>query len=151
MPAFASVLGAAITENLATFTAVECRDRPHFRDPLPTSDRKLDRTQVPGVCDGWSDLGPPPLIPIDTAIPTLVLAGQFDPVAGPALSRHIAELIGKNARWIEFPLIGHNVRQFSPCGAIIAADFIDHPMDVPDASCANRIAAIHFLPKYQEP
>jgi pimeloyl-ACP methyl ester carboxylesterase len=81
----------------------------------------------------------------------LVLAGQFDPVAGPALSRNVARLIGMQARWIEFPLIGHNVRQFSPCGARIAADFIDHPTEAPDASCANRIAAIRFLPKYQTP
>jgi pimeloyl-ACP methyl ester carboxylesterase len=149
--AFASVLGMAMTENVATYTAVECRDRPHFRDPLPAADSKLDRTQIHGVCDGWSDLGPAPLIPTDTSVPTLLLTGQFDPVAGPALSRRVAALIGKNARWIEFPLIGHNVRQFSPCGARIAADFIDHPREAPDASCADRIAAIRFLPKYQEP
>jgi pimeloyl-ACP methyl ester carboxylesterase len=149
--AFAPVFGMAMTQNIATFTAVECRDRPHLRDPLPASDSKLDRMQGQGLCNRWSDLGPPPLIPIDTAVPSLVLAGQFDPVAGPALSRHVAELIGKNARWIELPLIGHNVKEFSPCGARIAADFIDHPLEVPDTSCAARVAAIRFLPKYQNP
>jgi pimeloyl-ACP methyl ester carboxylesterase len=84
-------------------------------------------------------------------VPTLVLAGQFDPVARPALSRRVAEMIGNNARWVEFPLVGHNVRQFSPCGAKIAADFIDHPAQAPDTSCADRIAPIHFLPRYQSP
>jgi hypothetical protein len=74
------------------------------------------------------------------------LAGQFDPVAGPALSRHIADLIGASARFVEFPLIGHNVRQFSPCGAKIAADFIDNPAQAPDTSCSDRIAPIGFLP-----
>jgi hypothetical protein len=72
-------------------------------------------------------------------------------VARPALSRRVAEMIGNNARWVEFPLVGHNVRQFSPCGAKIAADFIDHPAQAPDTSCADRIAPIHFLPRYQSP
>jgi pimeloyl-ACP methyl ester carboxylesterase len=84
-------------------------------------------------------------------VPILVLAGQFDPVAGPALSHHVAELIGKNARFVEFSLIGHNVRQFSACGRRIAADFIDRPAQAPDISCADRIAPIRFLPKRQTP
>jgi pimeloyl-ACP methyl ester carboxylesterase len=84
-------------------------------------------------------------------VPTLVLAGQFDPVAGPALSRHVAEQIGKNARFVEFPLVGHNVRQFSPCGAGIAADFIEHPAQAPDTSCADRTAPIPFLSKQRIP
>jgi hypothetical protein len=79
------------------------------------------------------------------------LAGQFDPVARPALSRHVAELIGNNASFVEFPLVGHNVRQFSPCGAKIAAEFIDHPTLAPDTSCADRVAPIRFLPKSQTP
>jgi hypothetical protein len=43
--------------------------------------------------------------------------------------------------------IGHNVRAFSPCGAKIAADFIDNPAQSPDTSCADRAAPIRFLPK----
>jgi hypothetical protein len=80
-------------------------------------------------------------------VPTLVLAGQFDPVARPALSRHVADLIGGSARFVEFPLVGHNVRQFSACGAKIAADFIDHPAQKLDTSCADRTSPIPFLPK----
>jgi pimeloyl-ACP methyl ester carboxylesterase len=84
-------------------------------------------------------------------VPTLVLAGQFDPVVGPALSRHVAELIGRHAEWIEFPLVGHNVRHFSPCGARIVAAFIDHPALSPDASCAANRPSIRFLPKSRTP
>jgi pimeloyl-ACP methyl ester carboxylesterase len=80
-------------------------------------------------------------------VPTLVLAGQFDPIAGLSLSRHIAELIGNSARWVEFPLIGHNVRHFGPCGTTVVAEFIDNPAQSPDASCADRAAPIRFLPK----
>ena len=68
-----------------------------------------------------------------------------------AASARVAELIGRNARWIEFPLVGHNVRHFSPCGAMIAADFIDDPAQAPDASCADRNPPIRFASKAQKP
>jgi pimeloyl-ACP methyl ester carboxylesterase len=84
-------------------------------------------------------------------VPTLILAGQFDPVARPSLSRHLAELIGPNAHWVEFPLVGHNVRHFSPCGARIAADFIGNPGQAPDTSCADRSPPIRFVSKAQIP
>jgi pimeloyl-ACP methyl ester carboxylesterase len=148
---FASQLAEAATGNRATNAAVDCRDRPSFRDPLPAAANVLDRMQLYGVCDGWSDLGPPPLVPNNTAVPTLVLSGQFDPVAGPSFSHHIAELIGNNARWVEFPLIGHNVRHFSPCGTTVVAEFIDKPSQAPDTSCADRTPPIVFAPKSQTP
>src|SRR5262249_30516115 len=145
-PVLASQLSAAATLNQALHVAVECRDRPRLHAKLGPDAHVLDRTQLYGVCDLWSALGPPPLVPVGTDVPTLVLAGQFDPVARPASSRHIAELIGHSARFVELSLIGHNVRQFSPCGAKIASDFIDHPTQAPDTSCSDRTTPIRFLP-----
>jgi pimeloyl-ACP methyl ester carboxylesterase len=143
-----SALAAAAAEvNHATNVAVECRDRPHYRDPLPAGASVLDRLQPYGLCNDWSEIGPAPLVPIGAAVPTLVLAGEFDPVTRPSMSQHMAALIGPNARWVEFPRVGHNVRAFSPCGAKIAADFTDNPAQSPDTSCANRAAPIRFLPK----
>ena len=147
----ASQQAAAETGSRATHAAVECRDRPHFRTQLAAGASVLDRTQLYGVCEHWSEPGPSPLVPAGTDVPVLVLAGQFDPVARPVLSHHVAVLIGKNARFVELPLIGHNVRQFSPCGRRIAADFIDRPAQTPDTSCADQIAPIRFLPKRQTP
>jgi pimeloyl-ACP methyl ester carboxylesterase len=146
-PVLAAQLAAAATQNRATHAAVECRDRPHYRQDLPAGAHGLDRRQLYGVCARWSDLGPSTLLPAGTRVPTLVLAGQFDPVARPALSRHVANQIGGSARFVEFPLFGHNVRQFSPCGAKIAADFIDHPAQQLDTSCTDRTVPIPFLLK----
>jgi pimeloyl-ACP methyl ester carboxylesterase len=150
-PVMASQLAAATTQNRATHASVECRDRPHLRTPLSYVASTQEPRLLYSICDRWAELGPLPLVPGGTSVPTLVLAGQFDPVTRPAFSRHIAELIGNNARFVEFPLIGHNVRQFSPCGARVAADFIDHPAQAPDKSCADRIAPIRFLSKLQAP
>lgn len=143
--ALASLLADAGQQDLADNAAVECRDRPHRR--APTASGMPFFEWLSGVCEHWSEVGPPPLIPINTTVPTLVLAGQFDPVAGPELSRQIAAAIGTNASLVEFPRVGHNVRHFSPCGAAIAASFIEHPTEALDTSCANRRPPIPFLPK----
>ena len=137
----------AAAVNPSTNLAVECRDRPHYRDPLPAGASVLDRLLPYGLCDDWSELGPAPLVPIGSAVPTLVMAGEFDPVTRPSDSRHVAALIGPHAHWVEFPRIGHNVRRFSSCGAKIAADFLDNPAGPPDTSCADRAAPIRFLPR----
>jgi len=145
--ALAAVLSGAADLNYPVNIAVECRDRPHLRKPLAAGADALDQISHHGVCTGWSDLGPPPVIPAGTSIPTLVLAGQFDPNANPPLSRHVAELIGDRARWVEFPLIGHNVRHISPCAATIVAAFIAQPGKAPDTSCAQQPQPIRFLPR----
>jgi hypothetical protein len=36
-------------------------------------------------------------VAVGTTVPTLMLAGQFDPVAGSALSRQVADEIGAHA------------------------------------------------------
>jgi pimeloyl-ACP methyl ester carboxylesterase len=144
----ASAYSAMVAEvNRSTNLAVECRDRPHYYDPLPASASVLDRLQPYGLCDVWSEIGPAPLVPIGTAVPTLVMAGEFDPVTRPSQSQHVAALIGPRARWVEFPRIGHNVRGFSPCGTKIAAGFIENPARSPDTSCTDRAPPIRFLSK----
>jgi pimeloyl-ACP methyl ester carboxylesterase len=135
-----------------TYLAVESRDRPHYRDRLPAGASVLDRLLPYGLCNDWSEIGPAPLVPIGTAVPTLVLAGEFDPGTRPSQSQHAAALIGPNARWVEFLRMGHDVstprasngKAFSPCGAKIATDFIDNPTQSLDTSCVDRAAPIHF-------
>ncbi len=142
----ASALAAMAAEvNQSTNLAVECRDRPHYRNPLPAGASVYDRLQPYGLCDDWSELGPAPLVPIGSTVPTLVLSGEFDPVTRPSQSQHVAELLGPNAHWVEFPSMGHHVRGFSPCGARITAEFIANPAQLPDTSCAGRAAPIRFV------
>jgi pimeloyl-ACP methyl ester carboxylesterase len=140
-PLLVALKAAASTQDIGVHAAVECRDRPHYRDPLP-NDAGTSDAILYGMCRDWAELGPPPLIPQGASVPTVVLGGQFDPVAGPALGRDIAERIGPAARWIAFAGIGHNVRHFSACGAQITFDFIGNPDKAPDTVCASRMPAI---------
>ena len=135
----AKLYEAALTRQVATTVAVECRDRP------------LVRSGLSGICDTWAPLGPPLLTPAASTVPTLILAGTIDPVAEPNESRRIAEIIGSNAQWIEFPEIGHNVRAFSPCARRIVADFIAQPESSLDASCARYPLRIQFLKAPPQP
>ena len=136
----------AAGSDIADQTAVECRDRPHLRMPPAKDASPFDNLHAFGICAEWSKLGPPPVVPVGTAVPTLVLAGQFDPVAGLALSRQVADEIGAHALWVEFPRLGHNVRFFSPCATGIVSRFIERPEATPDTSCRLRRPPIAFLP-----
>ncbi len=138
----AKLYEAALTRQVATTTAVECRDRPHFRGATPAPDDIF--AGLSGICDTWAPLGPPLLIPAASTVPTLILAGAIDPVAEPHESRRIAEIIGSNAQWIEFPEVGHNVRAFSPCARRIVADFIAQPQGALDDSCALHPLPLQF-------
>jgi pimeloyl-ACP methyl ester carboxylesterase len=134
----AKLYEAALTRQVATGTAVECRDRP------------LARTELSGICDTWAPLGPPLLIPAASTVPTLILAGAIDPVAEPHESRSIAEIIGSNAHWIQFPEVGHNVRAFSPCARRIVADFITQPESALDVGCALHPLPLQFIKAPQQ-
>jgi len=59
-------------------------------------------------------------------------------------SRSIGEIIGRNAQWIEFPEVGHNVRAFSPCARRIVADFIAQPRGARDDGCALHPLPLQF-------
>lgn len=149
-----SIMEAMVMEaagsDIADQTAVECRDRPHLRMPLANDASPFDKLHAFGICAEWSNLGPPPVVPVGTTVPTLVLAGQFDPVAGLALSRQVAEEIGAHALWVEFPRLGHNVRFFSPCATGIVSRFIERPEATLDTSCRLRRPPIPFLPKFKK-
>ncbi len=123
--------------------AVECRDRPHFHEASPAPD---DLGTLEGICDGWAPLGPPPLVPRDTAVPVLVLAGQFDPNAPPDRSRAVAAMIGPRARWVEFMRMGHSVRAFSACAVGLVSAFIDQPDQPSNTACAAQAPVVQYLP-----
>ncbi len=142
---------------LALINACPPEDQSLAEDKLPkptfvdTADAGLfEKVRGFGICAEWSTLGPPPVVPIGTTIPTLVLAGQFDPVAGVALSRQIADEIGAHALWAEFPRLGHNVRFFSPDAAGIVSRFIEHPEATLHASCCLARPPIPFLLKSEQ-
>jgi pimeloyl-ACP methyl ester carboxylesterase len=130
--------GAKRAGNEGAFVAVECRDRPRWRETATAGASPLDLALLPpGVCPDWSAAGPEPEVPQATSVPTLVLQGQFDPNIRPEQSRRVADLIGSQARLIEFAGIGHSVRHYSPCATGIVTAFIAAPDQELHTACAT--------------
>lgn len=74
---------------------------------------------------------------IRSDIPTLILAGAYDPVTPPALGE--AALKGlPNGRLISFPGLGHGLTE-TMCGQIVLTQFIADPRASLDQSCVEGL------------
>jgi pimeloyl-ACP methyl ester carboxylesterase len=73
--------------------------------------------------------------PVRSDIPTLVLAGEYDPVTPPDQSRHASESLS-HSTFVLFPGMGHSEVFASPeCPEIIFRAFLADPLANVDTSC----------------
>ena len=88
------------------------------------------------TCALWNVPPSPPVEnePVRSDIPTLVLAGEFDPITPPSAGMAVAANLS-NATFIEFPAAGHGVLSDGECVESIVLAFLDGE-NAPDASCA---------------
>jgi pimeloyl-ACP methyl ester carboxylesterase len=104
------------------------------------------------LCDAWPVEEADPAIkePLVSDIPTLVLAGEFDPITPPEYARLVAGHL-TNAYLFEFPGIGHGVVGSGPCAETVVQAFLDDPATAPDASCVDTLPGVVFdLPEEVE-
>jgi pimeloyl-ACP methyl ester carboxylesterase len=98
------------------------------------------------ICAAW-DLDPaPPLAtePVASDIPTLVLAGRYDPITSPEWSR-TATVNLTNSVFVEFLASGHSVLTNNPCAMQITAAFLDNPDKKLDLSCVETAPRPRFV------
>jgi hypothetical protein len=76
--------------------------------------------------------------PAGLAVPTLVLAGEFDPVSRPAAARRARRAHRPAARVVEFPRLGHNVRHFSSWRRRVVAGFHRRSGEAPTSAASAR-------------
>ncbi len=77
-------------------------------------------------------------------LPTLVMAGQYDPITPPVWGERTTEHLG-NATFVEFPSVGHAASVSGDCPLEVAIAFIDDPTAVPDSSCVDGVAPVDFV------
>jgi pimeloyl-ACP methyl ester carboxylesterase len=100
------------------------------------------------ICAGWGATEPRPSAarPVASDVPTLILAGEYDPRTPPAY----AQIAGRSLRnsWsFVFPGIGHFITRLSPCAHRVMIDFLADPALRPDASCiADMGPPAWFIP-----
>lgn len=83
--------------------------------------------------------------PVTSDIPTLVVAGQFDPITPPDYGRQTVANLSR-AYFYEFPGAGHGVFDSSYCPLSITLAFLDDPSASPDDSCISDMQLEYLIP-----
>ncbi len=141
-PAPVSLIPQAISDGM--FLSVECSERFAFADPAaiaadaaahPRFTTYLDRDWHPAACATWGagTAEPADVAPVSSDLPTLLFAGELDPVTPPANARLAAETLTE-ATIVDVPGAGHGVTLIRCPSDIRDAFFLD-PGRAPDTSC----------------
>jgi len=72
--------------------------------------------------------------PVTSAIPTLILAGEYDPTTPPAYGKLAAQTLSKSYFFL-FPGIGHGVVGRNSCATNLFHSFVVNPDRAPDSTC----------------
>lgn len=123
-------------ENTAYETDAEYAQVGASIDP-PIRDHLMQASlYASGICDVWAVPAVPEAdkAPVVSSVPTLLLAGQFDPVTPMAWAALAAEGLA-NHHLYEFPAAGHGVLRTSACARAMIEDFLREPGSPPDATC----------------
>lgn len=133
------------------FHNVTCRERAPLADRAEIEDLRDDSppwllAAVGGLesldeCDDWPVEPADPALsePVRSAVPTLVLAGGFDPVTPPEWGR-TQSAAQEAAFFVEFATYGHAVG-FEPCARDMIGWFLDEPTIDPDRTCLLALPA----------
>jgi pimeloyl-ACP methyl ester carboxylesterase len=76
------------------------------------------------------------ITPIKTDVPSLLLAGTYDPITPPEWNDNFRKQFDNHYYYV-FPKVGHGV-VFTTCGLEITQQFIANPTQQPDAACLEQ-------------
>lgn len=82
--------------------------------------------------------------PVESSIPTLILAGDADPLT-PIAWAHQAAAHLPNSQFLSFRGAAHDIHGTIPCGRVVVANFLDAPDAAVDASCAADVRPTFVL------
>jgi pimeloyl-ACP methyl ester carboxylesterase len=147
-----------VSDTDGAFDAFECNEEIPFNSlddalllaasvPTPLAEAGLASLEDQiAVCADWDSGVADPVEDqvVASDIPTLVLAGQYDPVTPPDWGRIAAETLA-NSFFFEFPGVGHGVIDGGYCPVSVMVAFLDAPTTAPDASCIQTMHAPDFV------
>jgi pimeloyl-ACP methyl ester carboxylesterase len=142
------------------YNSVECVEEVPFTTPeeedainddLPDEFNGLTEStsfgeQAFALCDIWDVTASDALEnePVVSSIPTLVMAGEFDPITPPEWAESAAATLD-NATYFLVPGVGHGAIYASECATTIALAFIDDPEAAPDGTCLLDAPTVDFV------
>ena len=147
-----------ISDSEGMFNAVECKEELPFNDfdeaveaaaviPDPIHDYLLSEIENQFLICQIYGLEPADDVEMDAVysdVPTLVLAGDYDPITPPADAQLAAETLG-SSYYFEFPSHGHGITDSGDCANYIIAEFLADPTVEPDGSCIADILRPAFI------
>jgi pimeloyl-ACP methyl ester carboxylesterase len=150
-----------LPHSLGVYLTTLCRDEAPFLDRSSLSSAAAGSAALTeafvddpylAACSVWNVPAADPSVhrPVPAAIPTLVLVGQFDPFASPALTRTLAQSLS-HAFVVEFPALNHNVIGYADCAIAIRNAWVDRPGAPPaDTGCLSGLEPA-FVTKLSNP
>lgn len=133
--------------------SVWCRDEAPANDALAVAAQTTHHPELgswstatfePEVCRAWP-VTPSAAVrtPVVSDVPTLILAGEYDPTTPPAWGRRTLATL-KNGYFVELPGMSH-VAGGRPCGRSLVLAFLRDPSRLPDTTCAARTPSPAFV------
>ena len=147
---FTLYLNTTFDEGL--FTTIGCNEEAPFdsvenavsaSDGLPDTLSQLVLQQIDGgfaLCASWGNPAPDSIdnAPVVSDVPTLLLAGEYDPITPPRWARQAASTLG-NSFVYELPGIGHSTFG-TACAQEIILTFLNDPTQAPERDCVANLA-----------
>lgn len=150
--------GAATDINWAMFYSMQCHEEVPFESQEDALARYADLPPATGeyfvgtfasmiytLCDSWQSGQAETVasLPVESDVPALVFAGQYDPATPSEWSRQTASFLS-NSYFYEFEDMGHGIMRASACGLDIGLQFLENPQAEPDASCMDDLPVLTF-------
>ncbi|MBA2255031.1 MAG: alpha/beta hydrolase [Chloroflexi bacterium] len=140
------------TESEGVELSVQCAEELPFAQVVPTSGEvsRIARTfgigSIQGACAMWDVPSAPPLEreAVTSEIPTLLLAGEFDPITPPAWAEAAAKTLSRG-HVLTFRGVGHGVLNTSACADGLVSAFLLDPMSPPNGRCMEHLQDIVFV------
>jgi pimeloyl-ACP methyl ester carboxylesterase len=102
------------------------------------------------ICESWSYEKPDleENQPVKSSVPTLILAGDFDPATPPEWGQGTASLL-EHAYFYKFPGLTHGVMyqntESNGCNQKLISSFLQEPNTKPDDACVAELPEVDFV------
>ena len=138
------------SDSVGMFYSVECSESIFTPQAMPTAVQMVEpETQhyfLTGLQDDYANcqlwhVQPVPAAqrqPVTSAIPTLILAGEYDPTTPPAYGMLAAQTLSRSYFFL-FPGTGHGVIGRVSCATSMFQAFIELPTEKPDSTCMSGV------------
>jgi len=147
--------------HLGAYYSVECGEDSPFTTPagIATAARALPTQLRAGVlddpqsgligaaaCRRWTvpTVDVAQKMAVSSAIPTLILTGEYDPITPSSLGALAARTLSRSFVFT-YPGLGHGSFLLNPCATTMAEEFLADPTHSPDATCMTSMREPRFI------